>query len=186
MKKQPIIKDNTGFFDSIISDYILDTLPFWHNIGFTPNILTTLGFTSTSICLVLYYKSYILYSIFFLLLRWYFDYADGMLARKYKETSKFGDWYDHITDWIFFSGFLYITYLKSNTKTFHISMLLIAGILFGIHQGCIEKVNTQYNNSQETSLSRTRHICVESPFTSFFDNTILYLVMIYLIYDINK
>ena len=88
MKKEPIIKDNTGFLDRKLSNLILHTLPFWHSIGFTPNGLTTLGLISSILCLLFFYKHNLLYAIVFLVLRWYFDYADGMLARKYKETSK--------------------------------------------------------------------------------------------------
>ena len=102
MKKEPIIKDNTGFLDRKLSNLILHTLPFWHSIGFTPNGLTTLGLISSIMFFVYFNKSNLLLTLVFLVLRWYFDYADGMLARKYKLTSKFGDYYDHITDWIFY------------------------------------------------------------------------------------
>ena len=49
MTKQPIIKDSTGYFDNMISDCIIPTLPIWHSIGATPNVLTTLGFISSII-----------------------------------------------------------------------------------------------------------------------------------------
>ena len=185
MKKQPIIKDSTGYIDSIISNYIVPTLPIWHSIGATPNMLTTLGLLSSIMSLVFFYKSNKLYSIIFFLFRWYFDYADGMLARKYKQTTKFGDWYDHITDWFFWFGITYMIYIKSKTKSFHISILVISTILFGMHQGCIEKANSKYNK-KATSLSWLKHICSDSKFIYAFDNTILYMVLIFLIYDISK
>ena len=185
MKKEPIIKDNTGVLDRIVSDNILYTLPFWHNIGFTPNSLTTLSLICSIICLFFIHKSNSLYALVFLILRWYFDYADGMLARKYKQTTKFGDWYDHITDWFFWFGITYMIYIKSKTKSFHISILVISTILFGMHQGCIEKANSKYNK-KATSLSWLKHICSDSKFIYAFDNTILYMVLIFLIYDISK
>ena len=185
MIKEPVIKDNTGFLDRKLSNYILHTLPFWHNIGFTPNSLTTLGFISSILCLLFFYKHNLLLTIVFLILRWYFDYADGMLARKYKETTKFGDYYDHITDWIFYFGLIYTIYIKSNMKSIHILILLISTILFGMHQGCIEKGHYKYEKT-ETSLSRLRHLCINSKFIYLFDNTVLYLVFIFLICHILK
>ena len=183
MKKQPIIKDSTGYFDVIISNLIMPTLPIWHSIGATPNILTTLGFISSITSLMFFYRSNKLYSIIFFIFRWYFDYADGMLARKYKQTSKFGDWYDHVTDWIFFIGFACILYIKSKNKLLHMSLLLIFGILFCIQFGCMEKDNNKYYK-EESSISKLRHICVKNDLLDFFDNTILYLVMIYLVYNV--
>lgn len=185
MKKEPVIKDNTGFLDRKLSDLILHTLPFWHDIGFTPNGLTTLGFISSIMFFVYFNKSNLLLTLVFLVLRWYFDYADGMLARKYKLTSKFGDYYDHITDWIFYFGFIYSIYIKSNMKSIHILILLISTFIFGMHQGCIEKANHKYNKS-ETSLSWLRHLCINSKFVYLFDNTVLYLVFIFLICHILK
>ena len=185
MKKEPIIKDNTGFLDKKLSNYILHTLPFWHNIGFTPNSLTTLGFISSILCLFFFYKSNLLFTLVFLVLRWYFDYADGMLARKYKQTSKFGDYYDHITDWIFYIGLVYNVYTKSETKILHTTILSISTILFCIHQGCIEKANSKYTEG-ESSISWLKYISINSNFIYLFDNTILYLVIIFLICHILK
>ena len=185
MKKEPIIKDNTGFFDRKLSNLILHTLPFWYSIGFTPNGLTTLGLISSIMFFVYFNKSNLLLTLVFLVLRWYFDYADGMLARKYKLTSKFGDYYDHITDWIFYFGLIYTIYIKSNMKSIHILILLTSTILFGMHQGCIEKANHKYNKT-ETSLSWLRHLCINSKFIYLFDNTVLYLVFIFLICHILK
>ena len=39
--------------------------------------------------------------LLFAVLRWYFDYADGILARKYNQVTTFGDYYDHANDLIF-------------------------------------------------------------------------------------
>ena len=67
----------------------------------------------------------------------------------------------------------------------HILILLTSTILFGMHQGCIEKASYKYNKT-ETSLGWLKHICINSRFISVFDNTVLYLVFIFLIYDILK
>ena len=107
-----------------------------------------------------------------------------MLARKYKQTSKFGDWYDHITDWMFFIGYLFVLYIRSKHRVLHISLILILLSLFAIQFGCMEKDNYKYYK-EETSISRLRHICIKNDILSIIDNTILYAMMIYLIYHIN-
>ena len=54
-----------------------------------------------------------------------------------------------------------------------------------MHQGCIEKASHKYNKT-ETSLSWLRHLCINSKFIYLFDNTVLYLVFIFLICHILK
>lgn len=183
MKKQPIIKDSTGYLDRIISNFIMPTLPIWHSIGATPNTLTTFGLLSSILSLVFFYTYKTFYAVLFLIFRWYFDYADGMLARKYKQTTKFGDWYDHVTDWLFFIGYIVVLYNRSTNKPIHMSILFIMMILFGIQFGCMEKENHKYYK-EESSISRLRHICIKNDLMFLIDNTILYLVMIYLLCNV--
>ena len=183
MKKQPIIKDSTGYLDRIISNFIMPTLPLWHSIGVTPNILTTFGLISSILSLIFFYTYKTVYSVIFFIFRWYFDYADGMLARKYKQTSKFGDWYDHVTDWLFFIGYVIVLYSRSTNTLLHMFVLSIAMVLFSIQFGCMEKANYKYYK-EESSVSRLRHLCIENDFFLLTDNSVLYLVMIYLLCNV--
>ena len=185
MKTQPVIKEGTGHLDRLISDLIMPTLPIWHSISVSPNILTTFGLLSSILSLVFFYKGKTLYAIVFLILRWYFDYADGMLARKYNQITEFGDWYDHVTDWLFFIGYIVLLYTKSTNIVSHMSLLFIIMILFFIQFGCMEKVNHKYYK-KESSISRLRHLCIENDLIFLFDNSVLYLTMIYLIFKVNN
>lgn len=77
------------------------SLPLWKNLKLTPNILTTIGnifgiFASYN----MYNKNINLFT-FCSLTRYFFDCADGAMARKYKMTSKFGDKYEHISDMLY-------------------------------------------------------------------------------------
>jgi len=180
MKSQPVIKEGTGHIDRLISDFIMPTLSIWNSIGAIPNTLTTLGLLSSILSLVFFYKGKTLYAIVFLIFRWYFDYADGMLARKYNQTTEFGDWYDHVTDWLFFIGYIVLLYTKSTNKVLHMSILFSIMILFFIQFGCMEKVNQKYYK-KESSISRLRHICIENDLIFLIDNSVLYLSIIYLI-----
>ena len=37
------IKPDIGFLDKFYSELVLKTVPFWHNLKFNPNMMTTLG-----------------------------------------------------------------------------------------------------------------------------------------------
>ena len=58
----------------------------------------------------------------FALLRWYFDYADGMLARKFDQVTAFGDYYDHANDLLFIAG-IFVIFLISVTKNIDMDCL---------------------------------------------------------------
>ena len=74
------------------SDFLFTT----HNIS--PNTITLCNaFIITPLLLLsLQYKSF--YSFFFFYIRSYLDCLDGYIARKYKQTSKLGEIYDHVFD----------------------------------------------------------------------------------------
>lgn len=100
-----IIKPGTGVLDSQYSRHIvLPTLPVWHELGATPNVLTTLGLLSSLGCIYATSTNHLPMSLLLLAARMYFDYADGMLARKYGQSSSIGDYYDHVCDFIFGVG----------------------------------------------------------------------------------
>ena len=140
------IKSGVGYMDYAYSKYIvIPTLPLWHKIKVTPNILTTFGLISSVLFIYFLWKRNVVLAIVFLLLRQYFDYADGLLARKYKQISNFGDWYDHIVDSVFFMLPLILLILFHTKKRIIYLCLLIPAILATIiNIGCIEK---NYKNS---------------------------------------
>jgi len=104
---------------------ILD--PIFYKLKFTPNIITTLSIIfgilsiyyfikKNYICIPLYVISYIL------------DCSDGYYARKYNMVTKFGDYYDHISDILVHYILLYLIYIK--TKVRYKIPLIITIIIF--------------------------------------------------------
>ena len=193
-----IIKPGLGKLDEIFSKGVLATISFWKKIGFNANLLTTLGLLS-SIASVYYLhnKNFVL-STLFLVFRWYFDFADGIFARKYKNSSKFGDFYDHIVDISFSMGILVVIsigkYKQPHLKYILLSILVVLYILFSIHMTCIEedynnvvnknKNNKKNNKKENTFIGTFANICPAKFKKAFrlFDNSILYLAMIVIIY----
>lgn len=137
----PIIKPRIGYADAWIShNLVLPTLEFWHGLGFSANGLTTLSALFGAHFLYSLHTNQHLASIASLVVSFYFDYADGMFARKYDQTSNFGDAYDHITDLIVIFGGVYLIYTKSpkSWRPKLIAAILLYGIIASIHHTCYE------------------------------------------------
>ena len=84
--------------DNLIYKDIDKVSSIFKKYNFTPNMLTTIsaffGFLSIyAICKDKFLSGGILYFI-----SYYFDCLDGYYARKYDMVTKFGDYYDHISD----------------------------------------------------------------------------------------
>jgi phosphatidylglycerophosphate synthase len=129
--------DNFIVFDLCepISDYL-------YNHKITPNIITTIGFISSllSSYFLYQYKIYIFIPLY--LFAYFCDCLDGFIARKYNLETKFGDYYDHITDIfqtiIILFIFIYRYSFFNFRKTVIFTLFLM--ILFSITQGCQEKL----------------------------------------------
>ena len=180
-----VVKPGIGYVDKAITAAVLPTLPFWHAICATPNVLTTMGLVSSAGCVYSLYRRKLGWALAFLVLRCYFDYADGLLARKYKQTSEIGDWYDHVVDGLFsigiFSVFLFSTY-PLKTKVVLVGILVVFFSLFLVQMGCIERQYRQEEKQkQETTISRLRTLCPSSKvgvdIINGFDNGTLYIAM---------
>lgn len=180
-----IVKDGIGHIDTLITKFCLNTLDFWNRIGATPNVLTTLGLVASILSLYFFYHTNSEYAILFLIVRCYFDYADGLLARKFEQISEIGDWYDHVTDWLYGFGIFAVVYKISDNALFHLSLIGLFTCLYLIHMGCIEKEYIKHSQ-KETSISRLRHYSVKPELMKYFDNGTLYLVVIVVMLSVSK
>ena len=183
--KKIIVKDGIGHIDTIITKLCLQTLDFWNGIGATPNLLTTLGLVASVLSLYFFYHKNAKYAILFLLIRCYFDYADGLLARKFNQISEIGDWYDHVTDWLYGVGIFTVIYKISDSRLLHLSFVAFFTFSYLIHMGCIEKEYIKHSQ-KETTISRLRHYSVKPELMKYFDNGTLYLAIIMVMIAISK
>tara|TARA_Y100000590_G_scaffold468622_1_gene652179 strand:- start:1764 stop:2345 length:582 start_codon:yes stop_codon:yes gene_type:complete len=108
-------QEQENFFDYYILKNIVEPLsPYIYKAGIKPNLLTLLGLITGIIGnyhLYNYQSAY--FSIYFLLSQ-VFDDSDGYIARKYNMSSTFGDYFDHISDFIKISLFFYILFTRYN------------------------------------------------------------------------
>ena len=115
MKKLPLKYENP--FDNMIYVFVEEISPYLYRAKLTPNMITTFGNVLSIIGLLnLWHRKYKEASIYFGV-AYVMDCVDGYLARKYNMVSKFGDYYDHVSDISKFMLFL-ISLVLINPKTF--------------------------------------------------------------------
>lgn len=122
--------------------------PYAKYIGATPNLVTTLSVIMGALA------SYTIWKggnktnfVFWSLLAYFFDCLDGHMARKYDMCSKFGDYYDHLSDWLYYGLLFYAAFVvrgfKQRYKQYAVviyTILVLTGVGMIWHFGCQEMV----------------------------------------------
>ena len=117
-----------------IIHYISDIV---YHLNITPNMITTIGLLCSLISAYYLYNKDLFIAFIFWILSYYFDLLDGYIARKYNMGSVFGGWYDHISDIIKISVFLYVFYLHKKYDI--IIIILLIALLSLINTSCRTK-----------------------------------------------
>jgi phosphatidylglycerophosphate synthase len=98
---------------------------YFYKLHFTPNMITTISLVFALIGIYnIHITNYKTGAVLFFI-NYFFDCMDGSYARTYNMTSKFGDIYDHISDWIKVS-LLIITFITLDIK---FKIKIIIGII---------------------------------------------------------
>jgi phosphatidylglycerophosphate synthase len=126
--------------------------PSFKNYNFTPNMITTLGLLCTLIMIYLIFKGECQIAAIFYIVAYFFDCMDGCYARKYKMTSKYGDYYEHIVDWIRNTALiLMIVYgCKCNDNFTSIIVLITLFVIENIKQAYQDKYYKVKTGRNET------------------------------------
>ncbi len=155
MRKIPTEFENP--FDNYILDMADYTVPYFYKAGLTPNTITTLSNITTILVIILLLNAKYFWAAFFVLVAYFFDCADGHMARTYKMTSIFGDYYDHISDAIKVAAILITLYYINPDKLHKIlPVIIVAAIGCGIHMGCQELI---YDSDESPTLSVGKKLC---------------------------
>ena len=151
VNKIPLELENP--IDVILYNQVDRDLEFYKNLGLTPNILTTISLVlGLSGIYYLYYDDYFLGGLLFFI-SYYFDCADGKMARKYKMFSPYGDLYDHASDFIKVFALFYVMYKKSPIKA--IKVIIVAAVLlffYMLFTNCQEKIYGKVSESDYLDL----------------------------------
>jgi hypothetical protein len=155
MRKIPSYLDNP--IDNLILLTANVSTDILYNLGLTPNGITTLSLLTGLLSIYKFTQGKYYLSAATYALSYYFDCLDGHMARRYKMTSKFGDYYDHIKDILV--GFLLLYYVgsfyyKIQSGWKYISLIIPLLILLSCVQiGCqeiyVSDDNTNLLNSNE-------------------------------------
>ena len=163
MRKIPTQFENP--IDNVIILHIDSIQSYFFKLGFTPNILTTISLLC-HLCsmyfLVNNKEYYAIYSVIFFALSYYFDCFDGHFARSYNMTSKFGDYYDHISDW--FKVALFVWLICAYFKPYcYVSLLFIFTFAFlsVFHLSCQEHYYGKYGSD---TLHLLKYVCPSNYF----------------------
>ena len=130
--------------------------PYFKQLGFTPNGITTVSFIFGLITVWLYYKQQYILSGLSYIVSYFFDVMDGNFARTYKMTSQFGEIYDHVSDWIVIISlaYLFITNKQFGKQGRFIKlglfMLLIILLIIALyHYSCQDKYYEEHRNESD-------------------------------------
>ncbi len=152
-------------FDIYLLKFIDRHLHIYHELGLTPNIITTISIIFGLLSAYQILKNRFNIAALLMLFSYYFDCVDGKLARKYNMVTKFGDMYDHIGDILKVFVIMYALFFttkKLNSKQFiYIGIILILALFQYIHLGYQETI---YINEESGFLNMCKTLV-------FFDKT---------------
>lgn len=155
MRKLPTDYENP--FDNYLLDIADNTIPHFYNVGMVPNTVTTLSNITCILVIILLLNAKYYWAAFFLIVSYFFDCADGHMARTYKLTSVFGDYYDHVSDVIKVTLVMITLYYIDSQKFNQIlPVLIVVYIGVAIHMGCQELM---YKSDESESLSLLKNLC---------------------------
>ena len=172
VNKIPTYLDNP--IDTQIYKHIDKYLPLLNKYNVTPNHLTAISLLfGLSTSYFLYYDSYLLAGLTWFI-AYYFDCADGKMARAYDMVTQFGDYFDHGSDTLKCIIILYVIYLKLKGKKMT-KLLILIFVLLAInimlvasHFGCQEKVSRdirQVEINDAESLAMTEGFIITDCYT---------------------
>ena len=118
MPDDKYIQEFNNPLDNFYLNIIEKINPILYKLNFTPNIITTISFILGLLTAYFIYRECYISAGISYFFSYFFDCVDGNFARKYNMTSKFGDYYDHITDCI---NNLLILYVILSSKLYSYS-----------------------------------------------------------------
>jgi len=161
--------------DNVLIDIAESLNPIFKDIGFNANGITMISILFKILFLYCLHKKLYMYSIIYYIIQYFFDTMDGNFARKYNQTSDFGDKLDHISDslTIIFAVIIIIKnkniIFKNKIIIFIINIIFL--IIMNIQLGCQEKIYNS-NSNKESMLTSLEFLCKDKnkllPITKYF------------------
>lgn len=165
-------------------------IPWLKKSGHTPNTLTAYSFIFGLLSVWYLKKGEIRMFAVYYAISYIWDCLDGHMARKYNMTSKFGDYFDHITDYTVHGLVAYFVFkMYSNVITkWHILIFCIMTFLMSKHMGCQQENNKVPIEETET-LDILKRMCPQKTdisWTRYFGAGTFNLFIILFVFYIDR
>lgn len=159
-----ITSDMENPIDDILLDMCESTMETLHQYNFTPNMITTIGNVFRLFSIYSIFHGHKLIFVVFYLLGYYFDCLDGHYARKYNMATKFGDYYDHISDIVFNAILIYYIFWVSPLvhKKYYWNIVIIYILFFfglNVHFGCQQSLKKCGEDDEGEFLDMFKNSC---------------------------
>lgn len=160
--------------DNVLIELSEMTFPFFKSLGLSANDITTLSLIFGLISVYALYTNKIAIFAITYILSYFFDIADGGYARKYKMTSTFGCYYDHVKDLTVNILVICVLLYKHWSNKINIAIIVVYVTVFGfmmtLNLGCQENIyDKDRENDESPCLSIFKKMCKNNP-----ENTIKY------------
>ena len=166
--------------DNFLYIFVNKLTPIFHKLGLTPNNITFLSFLCALISFYFFCKKEYRLAALFWGINYFFDHMDGYMARKYKMFSKYGDYYDHLSDLFGGIGLIYLFYRQGKYK--EISLIIVLTMLNIYHISCQEEIYGKKNESKTMNVFKLCSDKENIKYTRWFGPGTLNLMIAYLIY----
>ena len=155
------IKFNNEIDKIIFGKLTLPIIDWGYKNNLNPNFFTTCSFAFQLYSVYLLSCFYPLGFAFYYFLGYFFDCVDGPMARKYNMATKFGDYYDHVTDIICFILVNYYLVHLYNLFNYKILVCAYCVMFYGL---------IKYIGLQESYYDKINHPEAKSPFLYWTKN----------------
>lgn len=182
-------------YEDIIDNIIYKLVPTMSNIldPLTPNTITFISLIFGLISVNKIYNDYYYQAILFYMLSYLFDCIDGYHARRKKLVSKFGDYFDHISDILIFVLMAWVILKKiGNDRNIYliISLTIINIMLMSVHftlQECYYgKESSKFLNIMNLKIKNPEKYLIYSRyFGSGCFNIYIIMIILYLSIDVS-
>ena len=190
------IPKNAGFVNKYFAYPVSNLLvPIFYNLGFTPNMITTLTLVLRIIVIYnLYYKKNYLLIIILFIMSSITDGIDGQLARNHNMKSKIGAIYDVFVDQITIVAILIVLFMKHYVKNrnpyyIFISLIPILVLMHILKTKCLKKKEMKiweeniFNNADiNLDKNKCKNISLLKLYDEGFNYLIIILALIYTLY----
>ena len=128
-------------------------------------MVTTLSLLAGIMCIMKFINQKYMAAAVWWMVQYFFDCLDGHMARKYDQVTVFGDYYDHVKDWLIGGVFMILLlgkYIKSRDY-WAICLLIVLLLMGNLHIGCQELYRQYTHHGESPMLHNLKYLCPGYP-----------------------